>query len=70
MADNKNMQDMLKQMSQQLNLSENELKSAAKKGNANSILKNADSKTQKTVEEILNDPQKQKSFWKARRQKQ
>lgn len=47
MADNKNMQDMLKQMSQQLNLSENELKSAAKKGNANSILKNADSKTQK-----------------------
>ena len=34
MADNKNMQDMLKQMSQQLNLSENELKSAAKKGNA------------------------------------
>ena len=32
MADNKNMQDMLKQMSQQLNLSENELKSAAKKG--------------------------------------
>lgn len=47
MADNKNMQDMLKQMSQQLNLSENELKSAAKKGNANSIFKNADSKTQK-----------------------
>lgn len=39
MADNKNMQDMLKQMSQQLNLSENELKSAAKKGNANSIFK-------------------------------
>lgn len=70
MADNKNMQDMLKQMSQRLNLSENELKSAAKKGNANSIFKNADSKTQKTVEEILNDPQKQKSFWKALRQKQ
>ena len=46
MADNNNMQDMLKQMSQQLNLSENELKSAAKKGNANSIFKNADSKTQ------------------------
>ena len=43
MADNKNMQDMLKQMSQQLNLSENELKSAAKKGNANSIFKNANS---------------------------
>ena len=62
MADNKNMQDMLKQMSQQLNLSENELKSAAKKGNANSIFKNADSKTQKTVEEILNDPQKTHSF--------
>ena len=62
MADNKNMQDMLKQMSQQLNLSENELKSAAKKGNANSIFKNADSKTQKTVEEILNDPQKTKEL--------
>ena len=62
MADNKNMQDMLKQMSQQLNLSENELKSAAKKGNANSIFKNADSKTQKTVEEILNDPQKRKEL--------
>ena len=56
MADNKNMQDMLKQMSQQLNLSENELKSAAKKGNANSIFKNADSKTQKT-EELLESPQ-------------
>ncbi|WP_370740672.1 hypothetical protein [Ruminococcus sp.] len=62
MVDNKNMQDMLKQMSQQLNLSENELKSAAKKGNANSIFKNADSKTQKTVEEILNDPQKTKEL--------
>lgn len=62
MADNKNMQDMLKQMSQQLNLSENELKSAAKKGNTNSIFKNADSKTQKTVEEILNDPQKAKEL--------
>ena len=57
MADNKNMQDMLKQMSQQPNLSENELKSAAKKGNANSIFKNADSKTQ-----ILNDPQKTKEL--------
>lgn len=39
MADNKNMQDMLKQMSQQLNLSENELKSAAKKAMQAAFLK-------------------------------
>lgn len=39
MADNKNMQDMLKQMSQQLNLSENELKSAAKRAMQTAFLK-------------------------------
>lgn len=47
MADNKNMQDMLKQMSQRLNLSENELKSAAKRAMQTAFFKNADSKTQK-----------------------
>lgn len=62
MDDNKNMQNILKQMSQQLNLSENELKSAAKKGNANGILKNADNKTQKMANEILSDPQKTKEL--------
>lgn len=62
MDDNKNMQNILKQMSQQLNLSENELKSAAQKGNANRILKNADSKTQKMANEILSDPQKAKEL--------
>ena len=62
MADNKNMQDMLKQMSQQLNLSENELKSAAIKGNTNSIFKNAVCLTQKTEEEILKDPLKTKEL--------
>lgn len=62
MDDNKNMQNILKQMSQQLNLSENELKSAAQKSNANGILKNADSKTQKMANEILSDPQKTKEL--------
>lgn len=62
MDDNKNMQNILKQMSQQLNLSENELKSAAQKGNANGILKNADNKTQKMANDILSDPQKTKEL--------
>ena len=62
MADKNNMQDILRQMSQQLNLSEKELKSAAKKGNAKNIFKNADSETQKKAEEILNDPQKTKEL--------
>lgn len=62
MDNNKNMQNILKQMSQQLNLSENELKSAAQNGNANGIPKNADSKTQKMANEILSDPQKTKEL--------
>ena len=52
MAENKNMQDILRQMSQQLKLSENELKTAAQSGNAQDIYKNADSKTQQKVEKI------------------
>lgn len=62
MAENKNMQDILRQMSQQLKLSENELKTAAQSGNAQDILKNADSKTQQKVEKILSDPQKTKEL--------
>ncbi len=53
---------MIKQMSQQLNLSESELKSAAQSGNAGDIFKNADNKTKKAAEEILNDPQKTKEL--------
>ena len=64
MADNKNMQDMLKQMSQQLNLSENELKSAAKKGNANSIFKNADSKTQNSGGNFKRPAKNKRAFGK------
>lgn len=62
MAENKNMQDILRQMSQQLRLSENELKTAAQSGNAQDIFKNADSKTQQKVEKILSDPQKTKEL--------
>lgn len=62
MAENKNMQDILRQMSQQLRLSENELKTAAQSVNAQDILKNADSKTQQKVEKILSDPQKTKEL--------
>ena len=51
MAENNNMQDMLRQMSQQLNLSEKELKDATKNGN-----------TKKMAEEILSDPQKTKEL--------
>ncbi|WP_405352899.1 hypothetical protein [Ruminococcus sp.] len=51
MAENNNMQDMLRQMSRQLNLSEKELKDATKNGN-----------TKKMAEEILNDPQKTKEL--------
>ena len=51
MAENNNMQDMLRQMSSQLNLSEKELKDATKNGN-----------TKKMAEEILNDPQKTKEL--------
>lgn len=51
MAENNNMQDMLRQMSSQLNLSEKELKDATKNGN-----------TKKMAEEILSDPQKTKEL--------
>lgn len=51
MAENNNMQDMLRQMSRQLNLSEKELKDATKNGN-----------TKKMAEEILSDPQKAKEL--------
>lgn len=51
MAENNNMQDMLRQMSRQLNLSEKELKDATKNGN-----------TKKMAEEILSDPQKTKEL--------
>lgn len=51
MAENNNMQDMLRQMSRQLNLSEKELKDATKNGN-----------TKKMAEKILSDPQKTKEL--------
>lgn len=57
-----NYSDLIKKLSQQMNMSQNQLNNAVKNGDVKSMLKNTDSKTAKKAEEILNDPQKTKEL--------
>lgn len=60
MAENKNLQNLLSQLSKQLNSSESEIKAAAEKGDIGSVLKNADSETAQKIESVLSDPEQTK----------
>ena len=57
MAD-KNINKILKNLSRQLGVSEDKLKSSAQSGNVQDILRNADQSQAKKIENILNDPEK------------
>lgn len=49
-------------LSQQLGMSEEQLKSSAKSGKIDDILKNTDSKQAEQIRAILNDPEKTKQI--------
>lgn len=55
MMNSMNSEDLLKTLSQKLNVNQNELKSAAQSGNVNDVLKNLDSNTAGTIQKVLND---------------
>lgn len=57
MAD-KNINKMLEDLSRQLGVSEDKIKSSAQSGNVQDILKNADKNQAKKIEDILSDPEK------------
>ena len=57
MAD-KNINKILENLSRQLGVSEDKLKSSAQRGNVQDILRNADQSQAKKIENILNDPEK------------
>ncbi len=57
MADN-NFNKMFGDLSQKLGMSEDNLKSAAKKGNVQDMLKNVSPEQSKQIEDILSDPEK------------
>lgn len=57
MAD-KNISKMLNELSGKLGISEQQIENAAKNGDIKNMLKNADEKQTKQIEEILSDPKK------------
>ena len=57
MAD-KNINKILESLSRQLGVSEDKIKNSAQSGNVQDMLKNADQKQAKKIEDILNDPEK------------
>ncbi len=62
MADNNNVNKLLNELSQRLGVSEGQIKNAAKQGNVQDMLKNADSNQKKKIESVLNDPEKAKQI--------
>ncbi len=62
MADNNNVNKLLNELSQRLGVSEGQIKNAAKQGNVQDMLKNADSNQKKKIESVLNDPEKTKQI--------
>ncbi|MCD8026515.1 MAG: hypothetical protein LUF33_06225 [Clostridiales bacterium] len=60
MADNKNMKNLLGELSRRLGVDESQLESAAKQGNLNDVLKNTDEKQAQALESVLGDPEKTK----------
>ncbi len=59
---NDNINKLLSSLSKQLGVSENQIKNAAKSGNVNEMLKNADTEQSEKIKSILNDPEKAKEL--------
>ena len=59
---NDNINKLLSSLSKQLGVSENQIKNAAKSGNVNEMLKNADTDQSEKIKSILNDPEKAKEL--------
>ncbi len=57
-----NLEKLIANLSKQLGVSENQIKNAAKSGDVNNMLKNADSKQKDKINSILNDPEKTKEI--------
>ncbi len=55
---NNNMDKILKDLSSQLGVSKDKIESAAKRGNIDDILQNADSQSSEKIKSVLNDPEK------------
>ncbi len=55
---NNNMDKILKDLSSQLGVSKDKIESAAKRGNIDDILQNADSQSSEKIKSVLNNPEK------------
>lgn len=55
---NKNTEKILKDLSSQLGVSQDKIENAAKSGNIDDVLQNADKQSSDKIKAILNDPQK------------
>lgn len=58
----KNINKLISNLSNQLGVSENQIKNAAQNGNVNDMLKNADSNQTDKIKSVLNDPEKTKQI--------
>ena len=58
----KNLDKLISNLSKQLGVSENQIKNAAKTGDVNDMLKNADSDQTDKIKSVLNDPEKTKEI--------
>ena len=58
----KNLDKLISNLSKQLGVSENQIKNAAKTGDVNDMLKNADSNQTDKIKSVLNDPEKTKEL--------
>ena len=57
-----NLDKLISNLSKQLGVSENKIKNAAKTGDVNDMLKNADSDQTDKIKSVLNDPEKTKEI--------
>lgn len=57
-----NINKMLNQLSKKLNIDKSKLENAAKSGQIDDVLKNADSSQTKQIQEVLSDPEKTKKI--------
>lgn len=58
----KNIDKLISNLSKQLGVSENQIKNAAKTGDVNDMLKNADSNQTDKIKSVLSDPEKTKKI--------
>ena len=58
----KNFDKLISNLSKQLGVSESQIKNAAKTGDVNDMLKNADSNQTDKIKSVLNDPEKTKEI--------